>query len=352
MSKIERLSIGTDDHKVFTIELRPTSKCNYNCYYCTDLHINNNPIVNLNPLDLINLINHIRINTSHSIHIFICGGEPTMYRDLTKLINDTTPNLRNGDWITIQTNMHKPLEWFEKFINSINDTRFLKINGSYHNTQPGVTITNYLKKCVYLLNAGVLGVVSFGYNQRKDVTSDYKMALKFLPQVHCEIVPLINASVDQDPIKGSDSDKDIDYLYDNVNMDEFKEYGHFFRPCIQYEDEQRNIKYISRSQLWLERSNNFHGYKCSVSKFKIYVDWDGNCYKCFNQQFSNIKPVMHIQDHKSVGEYFKNLKCMDCPFTTCFFDVEYLKIKQDKQVEHVMIDRHFNTHEYRRTCKS
>ena len=344
-------SLGTDDHNIFTIELRPTTKCNYNCYYCTDLHINSNPVIELNPDDLINLINQIRTNTKLTIHIFICGGEPTMYRNLTHLINCIAPTLHGDDWITIQSNMSKSLEWFKMFVDNINDVSRVKINCSYHNTQQDVNITSYLKKCMFLLSTGVLGVVSFGYNQKKDVLLDYKTALKLLPAEHCEIIPLINSSVDQDPQKGNGSDKDIDYIYKTIDRDELKDYGHFFQPKLQYTDDQNETHYISRGELWLERTNNFHGYECSVSKFKIYVDWDGSCYKCFNEQFSSIKPVMNICEHDNVKDYFKNLKCMNCPFTTCFFDLEYLKTKNNKHVEYVRIDRHFNTQEYRDTRK-
>ena len=35
-------------HDTYTIEIRPLTKCNYNCYYCTDNRINSNPIINLN----------------------------------------------------------------------------------------------------------------------------------------------------------------------------------------------------------------------------------------------------------------------------------------------------------------
>ena len=38
---------------------------------------------------------------------------------------------------------------------------------------------------------------------------------------------------------------------------------------------------------------------------------------------------------------------MDCPFTTCFFDMEYKKTSQQKEVEEVKIDRFFITQKYK-----
>lgn len=338
-------TFGFSHHDYYTIEVRPTSKCNYNCYYCTDLHINSNPICSFDHTQFKKLINTARIATNKKIHVFICGGEPTVYNKLHDMINTITDAFTDQDYVTVQSNMFKPLKWWKEFVNNINSTTNVKINGSYHNTQE-INLPEYIEKCIYLKSKQLLGMVSFGYNQVKNVVNDYLIARNVIGVNHCEITPLINASVDQDPTKGNGSDNDIDILYEKEDMNTFADYGHFFQPLLRYTTEESE-GFVTRASMWKTRFNNFKNYKCSVSEHKIYVDWDGSCFKCFNEQFANNPPAFNINDDNGIDRFYKDLKCMNCPFTTCFFDMEYQKVKQDKHIERKVLNRKWNTIEYR-----
>ena len=343
--KPDYTTFGFSEHEYYTIEIRPTSKCNYNCYYCTDLHINSNPICSFDHDNFRRLIEVARAATKKKIHVFVCGGEPTVYKDLHNMINTIVGAFVDGDYITVQSNMFKSLKWWEEFTNKLTNHESVIINGSYHNTQQ-ISLPDYINKCLFLKSKQLLGMVSFGYNQRKHVVNDYIMARNTLGDCHCEITPLINASVDQDPNKGNESDNDIDILYDTEDMGAFADYGHFFKPLLKYTTSDKT-EYVTRASMWKTRFNNFKNYKCSVSKHKIYVDWDGSCYKCFNEQFANNKPAFNVNNIKQMQKFYTDLKCMDCPFTTCFFDMEYEKVKQDKHVDHKVLDRKWNTVEHR-----
>lgn len=338
-------SIGSQNHSHFTLELRPTSKCNYNCYYCTDLHINSNPINKFKADDIIKLIESIKRNLNLPIHIYICGGEPTLYKDLDDLIIQIGKYLSGPDYITIQTNLSKPLKWLSKFTKKLISLPIsIKVNCSYHNTQVA-DIYNYINKCLYLKHVNMLGIISIAYNQRKDVDDNYDKFIKVVGKDYCEVVPLINASVDQDPHKGNNSDSDIDIL--NAREKDKSHYGHFFRPTIPCTTSTGETKAVTRNHLWLTRGNNFHGSKCSVSKYKMYIDWDGRCFSCFNYQFADVPPIFHISMTGKFDDYFSNIKCINCPFTTCFFDIEYEKVSQDIEVPVLLIDRKYNTNELR-----
>lgn len=340
-------SFGCADHEHFTIELRPTTKCNYNCYYCTDLHINSNPVRTLDSDHIIKLIESIKNNLNMPVHVYICGGEPTLYSGLNTLVSRISSHMEGLDYITIQTNLSKPLSWIKTFCNDIHkQTTRVKLNCSYHNTQEK-NLLSYISRCLYIKSVNMLGVVSLAYNQVVDVMNDYQKMVSMLGDSHCEIVPLINASVDQDNKKGNNSDADIDLINDRYSESELEPTGHFFKKTLQYTDQKNVIHKISRNQMWLTRMNNFKDYSCSISKFKIYVDWDGNCFSCFNYQFSKKPPVFHISMTDRFDDYFSKNECIDCPFTTCFFDLEYLKQSQDKIVETERIDRKYNTHEHR-----
>lgn len=337
-------TLGYSKQKEFTIELRPTSKCNYQCYYCTDLHINSNPVIPLNVESVQKLITFAREKTKLPIHVFICGGEPTLYSDIRELILKMLDVMVDDDHITLQSNMTKDIKWFEEFVSHVSGS-FL-FNGSYHNTQP-VSFTDFIKKCMLLKSHDMLGMISFGYNKHKCVLNDYKKACRILGDNHCEVTPLINASVDQDPEKGNTSGDDIDYLFATQDMKQFQDYGHFFQQTLPYEHQSKSYT-TSRAEMWLYRKNNFLSYKCDVSRYKIYVDWDGNCFRCFNEQFSPGPPSFHIDNTADMKYYFSSMKCMDCPFTTCFFDLEYKKTKQHSQIQEIKIDRKYNTHEERK----
>jgi len=339
-------TFGGEAHEYFTVELRPTSKCNYNCYYCPDLHINSNPIKNLNFSDLKNLLTIIQRRQKRNIHVFICGGEPTLYPKLQDLVLSMCGYLKDTDRITIQTNLSKPLKWFQKFTEKIECyNKIVCINGSYHNIQD-IDIYNYIAKCLHIKQKNLLGMVSFGYNSRKCVKSDYFNFKKIVGAEHAEIVPLINGSVDQDKNKGNGSDNDIDFIYEHEDMEEFESYGAFFEYNLEYTNESGESK-TTRANMWKTRENNFSGYKCSVTKHKLYVDWDGSCFGCFNHQFSPTPALFYIHEHEKIAKYFTELKCMDCPFTTCFFDLEYKKQKQSTNTKEIEIDRKFNTYTYK-----
>lgn len=336
-------------HDFFMIEIRPTTKCNYNCYYCTDLHINSNPIVDLNTDNINKIIAAVKTHVNKNVHIYFCGGEPTMYPGLADFINKISVLLEGDDYVEIQSNLSRPLKWLKQFHADLKFPHRFKLSGSYHNTQ-NVSFPDYIRKCLFLKQVGILNVVSFGYNKQIDVTYEYTKACNIIGQEHCEIVPLILASVDQDPTKGNSTDDEIDYIYEQENMDEYGPRGHFFRKELAYKLKDGTEKDISRGEMWLTRDNNFFGYKCSIPKNKMYIDWDGGCYKCFNQQFSPIPPVFNVNDSSfDCDEYFKKSACMTCPFTTCFFDMEYKKYYQDTpdKLKEVKINRYYNTVEYK-----
>ena len=336
---------GVDDPTHFTIELRPTTKCNYDCFYCTDLHINENKIIPLSESNMQKMILYIKKYTGKDVQVFICGGEPTVYTKLTSLINSITEVMGKNDYVEIQTNLGLREKKLLLHINEIKNKELLKISVSYHNTMCKNHLT-FIKKCMILKNYGLLNMISYGYNSRKNVLHDYNTGKKIIGSEHCEIVPLINASVDQDPNKGNETFKEIDILNEKEKTILWNKDGHFFDNQLQYTKEDGSVIKTSRNEMWLKRNNNFLGTKCSIPKWKVYVDWNGDVYKCFNQQFSTIRPQFNLNNNVK-EEYFKNLSCMDCPFTTCFFDMEYKKTSQQKEVEEVKIDRFFNTQKYK-----
>lgn len=346
-TKINELKVfkGIEEPTHFTVELRPTTKCNYDCFYCTDLHINENKIVPLSEDNMQKMLLSIKKNTGKNIQVFICGGEPTVYPKLTSLMNSITHVMDGSDYVEVQTNLGIKEKKLIKLINELQNKKFVKISVSYHNTQC-INHMEFVKKCLLLKKHKVLNMISYGYNSKKNVLLDYEKGKRILGSEHCEIVPLINSSVDQDPNKGNDTFKEINILNEKEQTNLWGDDGHFFDKQLQYTKTDGEIIETSRNEMWLKRNNNFLGTKCSIPKWKVYVDWNGDVYKCFNQQFAPVKPIFNLNENIDY-KYFKNLQCMDCTFTTCFFDMEYKKEIQEKNVEEVKIDRFFNTQKYK-----
>ncbi len=239
--------------------------------------------------------NDIKKYTKKDIHIFVCGGEPTVYPYLTDLLNTVVKSFNDNDYIEIQSNLGMSYNKLTKFINKIDCIDKIKISASYHNTQCK-NYPSFIKKCLYLKNLEMLKMISYGYNSKKNVIKDFELGLKVIGEEHCEIVPLINASVDQDLSKGNKTYKEIDFLNEFEQVNTWKDHSHFFDNQLKYTLKTGKEYTTNRNEMWKNRSNNFLGTKCSIPKWKIYIDWDGNAYKCFNEQFSPLQPVFNINE--------------------------------------------------------
>jgi len=95
----------------FNVEIRPTTKCNYNCYYCTSNRNNANDIIKLNTDNICSIIEVARKHSGKKIYVYVVGGEPTVYTHLLEFVNEISNSLQSGDYIEIQTNLSKSKKW-------------------------------------------------------------------------------------------------------------------------------------------------------------------------------------------------------------------------------------------------
>ena len=299
----------------YVIEYRPTSKCNYNCYYCTDLHDNSNKLITNNIKNIVRLINIVKKTQRRNVTLYIYGGEPTLHPDLQKTINIVSENMEGDDYIEVQSNLSKNIEWFKRFLSNVNSNR-LKISASYHNIHCKSVMT-FLKKCVYLKSENILNIVSVMYNSRKNVMKDYELLKNVLGEQTCELAPLI-----QQIRPNAELDKEIDYFY--LNIDDNGQ--HSFNKSTKFKF-KTHTELKSRNQIWRQRLNRFNGYMCSVVLDKLYIDWDGCCYSCVNDMFNEqIPPVFNINKFNSelVLKYYNNTSRL-CTHKTCPFDINSRK---------------------------
>ena len=262
---------------------------------------------------------------------------------MSKYNQSQIPELHEFNGHKIQTHFTK----LQQLISKVNDHRYFKFSASYHNTQCK-SHAGFISKCIWLKSRDLLEIVSYGYNHKKKIKSAYESGVSVLGRKFCELVPFINASVDQNVSSSNGSHTDVDVLHHEENIEDMKDTGHFFNDLLYYIDSDGTRVDISLYEMWRTRQNNFLGMSCSVSKWKVYIDWDGGVYRCFNEQFSPIKPIFNVNSiGNNYSEYFKTLKCIDCVFTTCFFDLEYKKTSTETHVDEVKISRYYNTSAYR-----
>ena len=313
-----------EDQDIFTIEVRLTSKCNYNCYYCTDLHYNKVPFVKHNTKNMCDLINAAYNIFKKPIYIYIYGGEPTIYPHLYSYLDALVEGIQCDVDITIdiQSNLSLKLDWWKKFCERYKSVNhYLRICGSYHNTQ--TTIHDFLSKAVLLKKYGMLNVITFMYNKQKNVLSDFNVAVKFLGSEHCEISPLIDSRVSQP--KESNIDELV-YIKENENIDEFKEHSFFFNENIPVQEGDGQFKKRSRFDFWLTNDNTFTGCLCSSPLDRLVIDWDGSAFYCESHLFSETPPIFNVNETNDYEAYFKSVQPVKCAFKKCFFNIESKKI--------------------------
>jgi hypothetical protein len=274
--------------------------------------------------DLINAAHYI---LKKPIYIYIYGGEPTIYPHLYDYLDALIEGISCDVDITIdiQSNLSLKLDWWKNFCERYKSTNhYLKVCGSYHNTQ--TTLHDFLLKAVLLKKYNMLNVVTFMYNKQKNVLSDFNTAIKFLGIEHCEISPLIDSRVSQP--KKSNVDE-LKYISENENIDEFREHSFFFNECIPVEEKDGKIKKRSRYDFWLTNDNSFTGCVCSSPLDRLVIDWDGSVFYCESHLFSEKLPIFNINSMNDYDTYFQNIKPVKCEFKKCFFNIESKKIEDD-----------------------
>jgi organic radical activating enzyme len=322
-----------EDQDIFTIEVRLTSKCNYNCYYCTDLHYNKVPFVVHNVKHICDAINAAYTVFKKPIYLYIYGGEPTIYPHLNEYLDGLIEYVNCDVDITIdiQSNLSLKVDWWKNFCEKYQKiNHYFKICGSYHNTQ--TTIHGFLNRALLLKKYNMLNKITFMYNKHKCVMDDFNTAIKLLGLEHCEISPLIDSRVSQP--KDSNIDE-LEYINNKENINSLKSHSFFFNECIPVQQKNGSLLKKSRFDFWINNDNVFTGCKCYTPLDRLVIDWDGSAFYCESHLFSESNPIFNINNKNDYLTYFKDVKPTTCAFKKCFFNIESKKI--DNDVKHINI---------------
>jgi len=305
----------------FNVEIRPTTKCNYNCYYCTSNRNNANDIIKLNTDNICSIIEVARKHSGKKIYVYVVGGEPTVYTHLLEFVNEISNSLQSGDYIEIQTNLSKSKKWLDNFVSNLTSPGFVFISASYHNTQCK-DVSSFIDKCLFLKSENMLGTVTVMYNKNKNVMNVYEMmarligdcvSLSFLvePTLSKLCLPSRN-NMD------SSVTCEVEYIKQQEDLERLKTVSpYYFEDQLSYKTKTTSGK-MSRYSLWLNKLNDFSGHECYLGMDMLFINWNGDCYTCPNDQWSDVKPIMNIQQNDfSCTSHFLNINYRICPYSWC-----------------------------------
>lgn len=144
--------IYPDVENTYEIVLRITDACNYKCEYC---HWNKGPTYTYE--DIIMCVDTATdILENYNFRFYFHGGEPTIHHRLDDILYHIF-SIKDGITIELQTNLSKPICYFESLIDKFEGDQ-LEINASYHPTQVP-DFDEFVKKLDYLHSRNVLSKI-------------------------------------------------------------------------------------------------------------------------------------------------------------------------------------------------
>jgi len=316
------ISFGSEERDLFCVDYRLTSKCNYNCWYCTDMHNNDRKDDQFEIKGLQNLIKAL----NRDIRFFLYGGEPTIHPDFLYAVEGILDALERNSILEIQTNLSVKKEKFQFFCDRINGhrkTRPVFFLTSYHYTE--CDFEDFFNNCVIANRYKMLDQIAVMYQDdyRTDIIKNLKILRKIFPKVKTELLPLLCGSVKENSPRPYE---DIDKFYNcpealNLSKNDF---SFIDRLRVNYCDGTHS--YVSSAYLWKNRQNSFNGMLCDVGKERIVIDSNGDCYRCFNQIFDETQKAEHnIFSKKECLDFLQNMKSITCTYDKCFFDFNHYR---------------------------
>lgn len=122
-----------ENNPYFQILWNVSDVCNYKCTYC-DEHSNGGKNPNLSTINtgkiLEEIFQHFHSNGIRAVKVFFTGGEPSYWPllpDICQTLLDLSQKYQMQQSIGMNTNLSRPLSWWEKNINYFKD-----ISASFH----------------------------------------------------------------------------------------------------------------------------------------------------------------------------------------------------------------------------
>lgn len=324
---------GYIEPDMFSVDYRLTSKCNYNCWYCTDLHDNSKKHLRMDEHTLSRLTELVEV-LDRDIRFYMYGGEPTIHQDFVEIAINMIRCLKPGSLLEIQTNLWIKSPRLEKICQQVSEESartgvHLSFLCSYHYGE--CSFPEFLKSCRILKKYGMLKQITVMYqtDHGESVIKDFKILKSLYPEpIRTELLPLLCGSVDE---KDPNPYKEVDGFYSNPDAVLLGQGAQAQSDILQVTLEDDTTYMTNASLMWKQRSNCFQGFKCHVGDERIVINGEGEVYRCFNEIFDKKQlPQFNIFDEKdktSLSDYVSSLKPIVCPYPKCYFEFSHKKIK-------------------------
>lgn len=311
---------GIERDDAFAVDFRLSSKCNYNCWYCKDLHDNKKPNYKI---DLDKLSKFFK-TFNRKLAVFIYGGEPTTHPQFLEVVRTISESISEDSFVEVQTNL------------SLSKTKILELKGirktsilaSYHHKE--CDFKDFLDKS--LCAKGILKQITIMYQSdlADEILEKFKRIKMLFRQgdgVAVELMPLLCGSVEE---KEDQPYREIDKFYEDKRALDISNSGSYGGRPLKGIKDDGEVFYSRPNDLWKNRENCFKGMMCNVSIERIIINYDGSCFKCFNEIFDlNAKPEYNLFIQDNPEDYIRSLAVMRCPYDKCFFEFTHKKFKDE-----------------------
>lgn len=305
-----------------TIQWNPSNVCNFKCKYCypnynTGTHRYPYERSELVTDNLIYLMDYYKeyLGKKH-FNIFMAGGEPTLVKDLEKIIEKIKKS--HDIYFSIASNASRTVRWWNQYGHLIDNAHL-----THHVDQGNVEHITEVSDILYPKNV--------------------KTTVKVL----------------MDPLHWDKAISDIQYMLDN------SKFSWFIQVAKVVEQENYNTNYTEEQMAYLEKDlkripdlkwfwknkhllkshmflweskailsngktiyarpgtyinkgwNNFQGWQCSIGSKRLCIQWNGNIMGSCGAKLFHSNSYYNILDEDFKNKFKPNLTPIICPFSSC-----------------------------------
>lgn len=280
----------------FKVTIKPTLKCNHQCWYCEEYDNSNHTRLE----DMTSIIEHLKLLNKNNIWIYFYGGEPTINPYWEQLVLDCDIIASN---IQTQSNLSLKLQRLEKFCDT-NYRSKVTISPSYHiSKQP---IKEFIYKCSLLEQAGMLAPIF--------VSTEIKRAEQFKKDFQA----LYDKFGDKVKVRYTEYGNDITMEYN------------YFSP--NYSDKEEEYTFLldnqSISYYNVRKNRIFEQFKykrCESGSKHLVINPDGTLYNCNDYYEAGILLPYNILSDWNPNKFKSLFVDNICRVDTCVDGLEYVK---------------------------
>jgi MoaA/NifB/PqqE/SkfB family radical SAM enzyme len=299
---------GIDYDSYLRLQWSITNRCNYCCDYC-NVYNQHDPIIDYSKWGpIVHFINNIA--TKRDVDLRIFGGEPTIHPDIVNILHA----IKILNPILIWTNLSRSLDFLELLIRN----KKFRFRCTFHPNYSDVY--EFMSKLQLLLDRGndvfVNSMISPEY---PEIGFDCYNEIKKLKQY-----PNFNCSLDKIHYQDETNFNQQDQLKFDAEQEKHTDRGYYIKVR---EDGVEKIISIPYNQIIEKDLNNFYMYKCYTGPNSIYIDSNGDIYRCFTYKNSGKFPILNLlkDSFEDYIKFFKNPNL--CLLKKCYCELDIKKEK-------------------------